>query len=135
MDRALRTRYKTRRKVLSLFEENSSFPESARSYRFNHTRLPKKEKKTLQVRKLTSCMETTCIEQPTNSSCMLVGQYPGNASAISSKRRPHESLPSVTILCTLFGQYKTWTADYGLRTGYKTRPSGIKHRLSITDWV
>ena len=32
-----------------------SFPESARSYRFNHTRLPKKKKKTLKVTKFTSC--------------------------------------------------------------------------------
>ena len=32
------------------------------------------------------------------------------------------------------GQYKRWTADYGLRTGYK-HGLGIKRELSITDWV
>ena len=51
----------------------------------------------------------------------------------------------------LCGQYKTWTVDYGLRTGYKTRTRyktrtgkyglGIKHGLGIkrglqtADWV
>ena len=32
------------------------------------------------------------------------------------------------------GQYKTWTAEYDLRTEYKT-DSGIKRGLNITDWV
>ena len=32
---------------------NSSFPEGARSHRFNHTRLLKKKKKTLKVTKVT----------------------------------------------------------------------------------
>ena len=49
------------------------------------------------------------------------------------------------------GQYKTWTADYGLRTGYEIRTRyktwtgkyglsikqelGIKHGLRTADWV
>ena len=49
------------------------------------------------------------------------------------------------------GQYKTWTADYGLRTGYKIRTrykmrtgkyglgikhgQGIKRGLRTADWV
>ena len=44
------------RSYRSLLKENSSFHGSARSYRFNHTRLPKKKKKTLKVTKLTSWM-------------------------------------------------------------------------------
>ena len=52
---------------------------------------------------------------------------------------------------TLIGQYKTWTADYGLRTGYKIRTryktrtrkyglgikhgQGIKRGLRTADWV
>ena len=73
--------YKTRRKVLHWINEhfykwklpviievsfkkilNSSFPESARSYRFNHTRLPKKKKKTLKVTKLTRFMNFRMIQ-------------------------------------------------------------------------
>ena len=38
------------------------FPEGARSYRFNDTRLPKKKKKTLEVTKLTSCMDFRMIQ-------------------------------------------------------------------------
>ena len=41
----------------------SSFPEGARSYRFNHTRLPKNKKKTLKVTKLTICMIFRCMTQ------------------------------------------------------------------------
>ena len=42
--------------------ESSSFTESARSYRFNHTRLPKRKKKTMKVTKLTSCMNFRMIQ-------------------------------------------------------------------------
>ena len=86
---------------------------------------------------------------------MLPDKYPGNASAISSKRLPHKSLPSVTILCTLLGQYKAWTADCGLRTadcglrtadcGLQTADCGLRTAdcalrtadcgLRTTDWV
>ena len=48
----------------SLFQENtySVFPESARSYRFYHTRLPKKRKKTPKVTKLTRFMNFRVIQ-------------------------------------------------------------------------
>ena len=49
--------------------------------------------------------------------------------------------PSLLSLYDRIGQYKTWTADYGLRTGYKIRTRyetrtgkyrlGIKHGLGI----
>ena len=69
--RALRTQYFTRRKVLhwinsrtNVFINGScSFPERARSYRFTILdRLPKKKKNSLQVTKLTSCMDFRMIQ-------------------------------------------------------------------------
>ena len=48
---------------MSLKKKIAHFPpESAGSYRFNHTRLPKKKKKTVKATKLTSCMNFRMIQ-------------------------------------------------------------------------
>ena len=53
----------------------------------------------------------------------------------------HRSSQVACVQTSLIGQYKIWTADYGLRTGYKIRTRyktrtgkyglGIKHGLGI----